>query len=120
LKKTLNIQAVKDFDVFNVRKLILTQLNVWNGPYQNTPYMSSKSDIINVKLIQTCMLGAFLLVVVFLENTLSPTVRAGQLELMRQQSEISKRNVKTKRLPSNKRRHFWNSYSCGFIHQIIF
>ena len=47
----------------------------------------------------------------------SHSLRAGQSELRRQQSEISKRHFKTERLPSNKIRHFWNSYLCGSIIQ---
>ena len=47
------------------------------------------------------------------QSELCCILRAGQSELRRQQSEIPKRHFKTKRLPSNKRRHFWNSYSWG-------
>ena len=51
------------------------------------------------------------------QSELCCILRAAQSELRRQQSEISKRHFKTKRLPCNERRQFWNSYICVFINQ---
>ena len=58
--------------------------------------------------------------VCLLQSEMCCNLKAGQSELRRQQSEISKRHLKTTSLPSNKIRHFWNSYlTCCFINRCL-
>ena len=52
------------------------------------------------------------------QSELCCILRAGQLELRRQQSEIPKRHFKTKRLPSNKRRHFFEFLFMRFYYSV--